>query len=671
MPYMVTLRRIFVLLVGVASLPGIARAEEQAESRQIPLQYNDPDLVVDLAVGLVGYPLPMDYDGDGDMDLLVAATDTIQKGLYFFENKHGAVHDAVFEPAVRIGEGERVRLSYVDGKPYILGPKREPNVGWAYTDFKEHRLEGGEAIEYEQTFHHDWGAQWAAVDYDADGLVDLVVGNHDMKKYGWDDNFDEFGRWKADGHHGYFFLLKNTGTNDAPIYAKPQQIIGADGQPLETYGMAGPCFGDWDGDGDLDIISGQFADTLVYFENRGSRSSPSYTPAQTLRDVNGPIRFPNQMLWPTAVDWDGDGDTDLLVGQEDGRIGLLEYTGQMLHGQPAFRPLAFLKQRAQYVNLGALVTPTAVDWDGDGDTDLICGNSAGELVYLENLDGGDPPRWAAPRALDADGQRIRIQAGEGGSIQGPGEASWGYTVPCAADWNHDGLPDLVVNSIWGQVVWFENVGTRQEPRLRGAQAIEVRWPDQSAPKPEWYWWSPGANTLVTQWRTTPFVIDLDQDGLNDLVMLDHEGYLAWFRRQSGPDGYYLLPGSRIFTTAEEVVEDGNRRKMKARPGDALRLKDRKAGWSGRRKLVLTDWDLDGKLDLLINNRNIDFMRNVSAEPGGYAFKREGQVDPRLLAGHTMAPTIVDWDRDGVGDLVVGAEDGRLYYQKNPYAKSSD
>ena len=40
-----------------------------------------------------------------------------------------------------------------------------------------------------------------------------------------------------------------------------------------------------------------------------------------------------------------------------------------------------------------------------------------------------------------------------------------------------------------------------------------------------------ARELVTQWRTTPCVVDWNKDGLNDLVMLDHEGYLAFFQRE--------------------------------------------------------------------------------------------------------------------------------------------
>ena len=32
----------------------------------------------------------------------------------------------------------------------------------------------------------------------------------------------------------------------------------------------------------------------------------------------------------------------------------------------------------------------------------------------------------------------------------------------------------------------------------------------------------------------------------------------------------------------------------------------------------------------------------------------------MLAGHTTAPQVVDWNADGTMDLIVGAEDGHIY-----------
>ena len=175
------------------------------------------------------------------------------------------------------------------------------------------------------------------------------------------------------------------------------------------------------------------------------------------------------MIVPVAIDWDDDGDHDLIVGDEDGRVALVEHTGtDPPTACPRFLPPRYFQQKAADLKFGALVTPCAADWDGDGDQDLVVGNSAGYFGWFENLDGGNPPRWSAPRLLEADGQPIRIMAGPNGSIQGPCEAKWGYTVPDVADWDGDGDLDLLVNSIWGAIVWFENVGTRRQPRLSAA-----------------------------------------------------------------------------------------------------------------------------------------------------------------------------------------------------------
>ncbi|MCA9133436.1 MAG: VCBS repeat-containing protein, partial [Planctomycetales bacterium] len=140
-------------------------------------------------------------------------------------------------------------------------------------------------------------------------------------------------------------------------------------------------------------------------------------------------------------------------------------------GQPQFVPPQYFQQVAADLKFGALVTPVSFDWDEDGDEDLVCGNTSGNIAWFENLDGAPQPKCAAPQLLWADGQPIHLQAGPNGSIQGPAEAKWGYSTLSVADWNHDGRPDVVVNSIWGRVEWFENIGQRGTPVLAAAQPL--------------------------------------------------------------------------------------------------------------------------------------------------------------------------------------------------------
>ena len=609
------------------------------------VQYNSPTLSVDLGVGLWAWPMPMDWDQDGDLDLLVSCPDVPYAGVYFFENPGPKSKNKlpVFKAGVRVGEKLRnATISYVDGQPRVLSPGHE------YVGFLGAKFEKTKKIHPQDNVHGSKirANQWRYVDYENDGDLDLVVGVGDWAHYGWDNAYDSQGVWRRGPLHGYLYLLTNTGNNKSPKYAKPVKLQ-AGGQLLDVYGMPSPNFADFDGDGDLDLICGEFLDGFNYFENTGSRTKPDYAASRRLQHGNQPLAMDLQMIVPVAIDWDSDGDTDLIVGDEDGRVAFVEHTGRIVNGLPSFLPPVYFQQQARDVKFGALVTPVSFDWDADGDEDLICGNTAGYIGFIENLDGGNPPRWAAPKFLQVDDKPIRIQAGPTGSIQGPCEAKWGYTTLDVGDWNHDGLPDIVANSIWGKIEWFENVGSLKKPQLSKAKPVEVDWPAGSTPpKPAWNWWNPKATELSTQWRTTPLMIDINRDQLQDLVMLDHEGYLSFFeRKKSGR----LKPGQRIF---------------KDDKGQALRLNDREAGRSGRRKMCFADWDGDGKLDLLVNSRSIDLYRNVSTKKHPWSFKASGALDPRRLAGHTTSPTVVDWNRDGKPDLLVGAEDGRLYFQPN-------
>ncbi|MBT6155614.1 MAG: VCBS repeat-containing protein [Planctomycetaceae bacterium] len=609
-----------------------------------PIRYGQPKLAVDLGVGLWAWPLPMDFDGDGDHDLVVVCPDKPSNGTYFFENVSGDVKLPVFKPAKKISRGaQNIQVSYVDGKPRVLEPGRE------FAEFRRRGLDVSVKLPLAAKIGFKGKTranQWKYIDFDGDGKLDIAVGIGDWTEYGWDDAYNSQGKWTNGPLHGYVHIAKNIGTNKQPRYATPYKLT-AGSKSIDVFGWPAPNFADFDADGDLDLMCGEFLDGFTYFENVGSRTRPKYVSGRRLQHDGRKLTMDLQMIVPVAFDWDKDGDTDLVVGDEDGRVALIEHTGRIEEGLPQFLPPRYFQQQADTVKFGALATPCSIDWDGDGDEDILSGNTAGYIALFKNL-GGYPPRWAAEQKLKAGGKTIRIQAGNNGSIQGPCEAKWGYTTLTAGDWNHDGLPDLVVNSIWGKVVWYRNVGTREKPKLAAAEPIEVAWTGKS-PKPAWNWWNPVGNNFVTQWRTTPVLVDWNRDGLNDLVMLDHEGYLAFFERKQDAGKLTLSPGKRMF------VDEA---------GKPIRLNAGRAGKSGRRKLAVVDWDGDGRLDILANSANADWWQNVGDRDGKVVLKNRGLINKRNVAGHTSSPTVVDWNKDGVPDLLVGAEDGRLYYAQN-------
>lgn len=631
------------------------------------LSYNNPDLLVDLGVGLWADPLPMDYNDNGLIDLIVVCTDRPYNGVYFFENTGNidTVTDLpIYKPAQRLDDAVvNASISYFENRPLVTSPGK-----W-YPDFKESAFRNPKDISTppsNDTYPFNGRVRanhWQFIDFNNNGLLDLMVsigiwGDSRYKGkefYGWDNAYNENGQWTNGPLHGYIYILQNKGTNENPLYMDPIQILDTDGSSIDVYGRPSPNFIDFNGDGKPDLICGEFRDGFTFFENVGSKDSPLFAPGRTLTNENERIRMDLCMITPVAYDFTGNGWHDLIVGDEDGRVALIEHTGKVKDGMPLFLPPRYFRQQADKVKFGALSTPFGYDWNGDGLEDILVGNTAGNIAFIENL-GGNPTKWAAPKLLKADDEEIRIMAGVNGSIQGPAESKWGYTTLSVADWNHNGLPDLIVNSIWGKVVWYENIGTLTEPKLSSAQPIQVEW-EADAPKPEWNWWNPENNNLVTQWRTTPVAIDWTKNGMTDLVMLDHEGYLALFRRENHQGRTVLLPGERVFRLEDETKP--------------LQLNEKQAGSSGRRKIAIVDFDGDGRLDLLINSQNATFLKNVGEENGTTIFRDMGLLDERPLAGHTSSPTVIDLSNDGVSGLLIGAEDGFLYFKRNPFKKGKN
>ncbi len=631
------------------------------ENSLCKLEYNNPGLLVDLDAGFKALPMPMDFDGDGDTDLLISESGSYaESGIFYFENISGNVEMPVFRRAMKVSyerrrlgsDGSLFQVSTLNGGTHVITPDnvREKlliyrnvpqNVFW---DMNEIVLPN-KGYDYLHSFKL---TQWLLIDFDGDDIKDLLCsaasphittlrGAGSLQRQ---QAFDKLPK------HSQLLFFKNKGTDIDPVFVDPVEILKQNGESLASELSVKPTFADYDNDGDVDYIAIGLVDKqFKFFENIGTLEKYLFSEGKTISFNGNPVYMESRAtIHSTAIDWNKDGRVDLIAGDEDGKISYLKNVGKSEKGVLQFEPPRFFRQEAKYVDFGALTAPRVFDWDGDGLDDIVSGNGVGHIGFIKNL-GGKVPVWDAPKLLTVNDEPIRII---------PDKALWGYTTIDVADWDHDDLPDILVNHHHGNVLWFRNIGTRTSPKLSEPQPITVQWGDNGPLRPAWVPGTAQDNELLAQWRTSPLVRDFNEDGLNDLAMLDHEGYLAVYLRYRDENGTLQLNSSE--------------RRFVNPSGEPILLNQRTGSSSGRLKITFADWDGDGLDDLIISSKPaVDWMKNMGTRDGNMVLQYMGRVLSRTLMGHTDGPVVSDWNRDGIPDLLVGTETGTFYYwQRSSY-----
>ncbi|WP_413172204.1 FG-GAP-like repeat-containing protein [Anabaena azotica] len=203
------------------------------------------------------------------------------------------------------------------------------------------------------------------VDIDGDGDLDTLVG----------DGF------------GNTLFYRNDGSSTNPVFATPQT------NPFgltDVGSVSSPTFVDIDGDGDLDAFVGNYYGNTLFFRNVGSATNPVFTTPQT-----NPFGLTNVGYFtsPTFVDIDGDGDLDAFVGNRDGNTLFFRNVGSAINpvfATPQTNPFGL-------TDVGSVSSPTFVDIDGDGDTDALVGNNNGNTLFYRNVGSSTNPIFAIPQ----------------------------------------------------------------------------------------------------------------------------------------------------------------------------------------------------------------------------------------------------------------------------------
>jgi hypothetical protein len=424
--------------------------------------------------------------------------------------------------------------------------------------------------------------------------------------------------------------LDNDGDRDMALGVGPRLVIAYnDGRGVFKEQLELPILGpeqfynlsaaDADGDGDLDLYAGRYAlegvahglptpyhdadngSPNTYWRNDGGRTFTDATHEAGLGQNN--TRFTLASVWD---DFDEDGDQDLYVVNDFGRNNLYRNDGRG-HFEDVAEALGAL-------DIGAGMGATVADYDLDGDQDLYVTNmfSASGLRIASRPDfmGGRYPQVQPWFVKHASGNSLLRNRGDGSFEDVTREAgvalgrwAWGGVF---TDFNNDGLQDLYVPC--GHATAR---GVARDLEVYYWQKVVSLSPPDATPKEDY---------------ATAFA------AIHRMVM--YEG-LSWSANERNLA--YLNTGGPQFAFADVSAASG-------------------LDWpEDSRSAVMTDWDEDGRVDLLLKNRNgprLRLLHNRSAAAGNWiAFE---------LVGTTC-------NRDAVGALVEVALDaehgGRVQRQR--------
>ena len=242
------------------------------------------------------------------------------------------------------------------------------------------------------------------------------------------------------------------------------------------------------------------------------------------------------------MDWDEDGDYDIVSGESTGFVTLFRNVGSSTN--PILTDEGHIESFSTDIDVGSLSTPDVVDWNNDGKKDLVIGCDAGYIyVYLNTGTNEAPSFGNYTRVMDEGGYLQEIK-----------------NYPKIQDLNGDGLFDIVMGWYQGSCLYWPNYGVEGMPDFYENYELtgftDLVDPDPLAPN-----WS---HCEVTDWN---------EDGYFDLLYTRWESEVNIHLNAAGllslsamPTGLPVVipPGGGSFscnlkvanTSADTAVVDG-------------------------------------------------------------------------------------------------------------------
>jgi hypothetical protein len=143
------------------------------------------------------------------------------------------------------------------------------------------------------------------------------------------------------------------------------------------------------------------------------------------------------------------------------------------------------------------------------------------------------------------------------------------------------------------------------------------------------------------------LVDLDGDGIEDVISGSWPGDIYWFRGK----GKRQFEAGRILVPAQKEAND-------------------RSGYATLQSAAVAafDWDGDGLVDLIVGNiwGKVYLLRNIGTKraprfAAPVALEADGKP---ISVGQKAGPCVADWDGDGRPDLIVGSEWGDVVWYRN-------
>lgn len=552
---------------------------------------------------LGGFNVPrpqfVDIDADGDLDLFIQ-----ERGgeLIFFEQV-GTEDEPVYSwrtdtyHDLDVGEWFRFADIDEDGDPDLLGERKFSYISY----WRNEGSPGAPAFVLAADTLRDISGKALfsdrqnipnVSDLDCDGRLDLFIGRL----------IGTISRYEAEG----------TDANDVPRYRhltdRFEDIEIVANLEGSLHGANTMAFADIDSDGDLDLFWGDFFEQgLLFIENSGSCATPR---------LNGdPVQFPvgdpvltsgyNAMAFG---DVGQDGNLDLLIGVLGGAYNPNLTTADNLYFLRQATPGTFELTSRRYlstIDVGNESIPQLIDWDADGDLDLILANK----IDPANLQSSRMYRF---ENIGTDREPIFQKRGHL-----PIEGSYHY-APAFADLDGDGDFDMLLGSWRNTVAWYRNVGTKQEPEFELVTPEIVK--------------------LTRGSNGTPALVDIDADGDMDLFVGEASGALNFYRNTGSSS-------EPVYTLESDEFQDID---------------------AGRRSFpVFLDLDDDGDEDMIVGSESNGILVFTNVGTPEEARFEPGEPLPFRVFDYA-SPAFGDLDADGDLDVMVGGiGGGLLYYRSEP------